>query len=68
MTNFSKRKKGESATDVLPLPIGTNQKLRYRRVQNDFERSGLESLHVWTRERIEALLDEAEKFLETKAV
>jgi hypothetical protein len=63
MANFAKRKKTESATDNLPLQVSTNLKNRYRKVQNEFDKAGLASLHVWTRESLAQLLDEAERFL-----
>lgn len=63
MTKFNERKKADPATETLPLPVGVNLKTRYRRIQNDFDKRKLGSLHLWARERIDQLLDEAEKFL-----
>lgn len=65
MTDFGKRNKAEPIDDRLPLPMSAGQKERYRKIQNDFDKSGLGSLHGWTRERIAKLLDEAEAYLKS---
>lgn len=56
-------KKRASIIEKLTLPTSVSQKERYRRLQNELDKRGLESLHVLTRERIDGLLDEVEAML-----
>lgn len=67
MADFTNRKKKEGATESLNLPMGPIQKERYRKIQSEFDRLGLESLHISTRERIDQMLDEAERFLSERS-
>lgn len=67
MTQFDKQKRRGSATETLPLPIDSESKERYRRIQNEFEKRNMVSFHEYTREKIEQLLDEAERFLDRPA-
>ncbi len=61
--DFAPKKKKHSILTTLPLPISHEQKARYRKVQADLEKKGLDSLHDKTREQIDLILDAAEKRL-----
>lgn len=56
-------KKRASIIDTMTLPTSSSQKERYKRLQNELEKRGFESLHTLTRERIDVLLDEVEALL-----
>lgn len=61
--SMNELKKPQSITDTITLPTSITQKERYKRIQNEFDKRGLGSLHKLTRKRIDALLDEAETML-----
>lgn len=57
----------DSITDTMTLPTSTTQKERYKKLQNEFSRRKLGSLHKLTRQRIDQLLDEVEATLQNSA-
>ena len=60
--NMKKRRR-DSVTATLPLPVPPAMRDRFRRLQSKVHDAGYESLNEMARERLGALLDDVEREL-----
>jgi hypothetical protein len=58
-----KKRKRDSVTATLPLPVPPALKDRYRKLQTQLDAGGFESLNEVVREKLEVLLSDIEKDL-----